>query len=200
MGATPTLVGFLVHAPWPGGKLHERVVRATSQPPADFLRPSRSPLMGRLQLALIAQPVAVATCEHAPDDIQPENPAGAVPALEPQPLSAKPARRPDGGDMTARGPRSSPLWRRAASRARVAEGGPSGASPVRRRTCNPQRSICLRLHGAPSIAPFFSSPNNRNRLASLGPAGGYIPHTPVNRGSGRHHPRGPPSTPDPIAR
>jgi hypothetical protein len=55
----------------------------------------------------------------------------------------------------ARGPRrGSPLRCRAASRARAAEGSPSGASPVRRRTCNPQRGICLRLHGARDELPY----------------------------------------------
>jgi hypothetical protein len=39
-----------------------------------------------------------------PDDVQPENPAGAVPTLEPQPLSAKPARRPGGGNMLLAAP------------------------------------------------------------------------------------------------
>jgi hypothetical protein len=76
----------------------ERVINAAAQPPADFLRPSRPPLVWGLQLAIIAQPVAVATCEHAPEDVQPENPAAAVLAREPRPLSAKPARCPAGGD------------------------------------------------------------------------------------------------------
>jgi len=98
MGSAPPFVGRPVHEPWPGGKLPERVVRAVAQPHADSPGASRPPLMGRFQLARVAQPVAVATGEHAPDDVQPENPAGAVPTLEPQPLSAKPARRPDGGN------------------------------------------------------------------------------------------------------
>jgi hypothetical protein len=43
--------------------------------------------------------MAVATGEHGPDDVQPDDPASAAPALEPRPLAAEPARRPDGGDM-----------------------------------------------------------------------------------------------------
>ena len=174
MDATPTLVGPPVHAPWPGGKLPERVVRAAGQPPADFLRPPKPALMGHLQLALIAQPVAVATGEHAPDDVQPDNPPAAVPRTGTTAACRRTCKASRRWQLTARGPRSSPLWRRAGSRARAAEGSPSGASPVRRRTCNPQRSICLRLHGAPSIAPFFSSPNNRNRLANPTPPLGAI--------------------------
>ena len=66
MGAAPPFVGPPVHAFRLGGKLPERVINAAAQPPADFLNPSKPPLVWRLQPALIAQPVAVATGEHAP--------------------------------------------------------------------------------------------------------------------------------------
>ena len=121
--------------------------------------------IGRLQLALIAQPVAVATCEHAPDDIQPENPAGAVPTLEPQPLSAKPARRPGGGDMLLAAPAvrrygvgrlPGRRWLKAALPAQVqCVDEPATLNAV-------FASACMARH----LSLHFSSPNNRNRLAN----------------------------------
>ena len=46
----------------------------------------------------------MATGEHAPDDVQPDDPTPAAPALEPRPLAAEPARRPDDGDMLLAAP------------------------------------------------------------------------------------------------
>jgi hypothetical protein len=114
-----------VHEPWPGGKLPERVVRAVAQPHADSPGASRPPLMGRFQLARVAQPVAVATGEHAPDDVQPDDPASTATALEPRPLADCKASRQ--WRCAAHGPRISPLRRRAGRRARAAEGSHPGA-------------------------------------------------------------------------
>src|SRR5258705_12762259 len=85
MGAAPPFVGPPVHTPRLGGKLPERVINAAAQPPADFLNSSKPPLGWGLQPALIAQQVAVATREHAPEDVQPVNPAAAAPTHVPRP-------------------------------------------------------------------------------------------------------------------
>jgi hypothetical protein len=66
MGSAPPFVGRPVHEPWAGGKRSEGVVRAVAQSHADSPDASSPPLMGRFQLARVAQPVAVATGEHAP--------------------------------------------------------------------------------------------------------------------------------------
>jgi hypothetical protein len=124
MGSAPPFVGRPVHEPWPGGKLPERVVRAVAQPHADSPGASRPPLMGRFQLARVAQPVAVATGEHAPDDVQPDDPASTATALEPRPLADCKASRQ--WRCAAHGPRISPLRRRA-HQARAAEGSHPGA-------------------------------------------------------------------------
>jgi len=165
MSAAPPFVGPPVHTPRLGGKLPERVINAAAQPPADFLSPSKPPLVWRLQPALIAQPVAVATGEHAPDDVQPENPAGAVPTLEPQPLSAKPARRPGGGNMLLAAPAvrrygvgrlPGRRWLKVALPAQVqCVDEPATLNAVFASACTARH---LSLH--------FSSPNNRNRLAN----------------------------------
>ena len=49
--------------------------------------------MARFQLACVSKPVAVATGEHGLDDVQPDDLAPAVPALEPRPFAAEPAGR-----------------------------------------------------------------------------------------------------------
>jgi hypothetical protein len=153
MGSAPPFVGRPVHEPWPGGKLPERVVRAVAQPHADSPGASRPPLMGRFQLARVAQPVAVATGEHAPDDVQPDDPASTATALEPRPLADCKASRQ--WRCAAHGPRISPLRRRAGRRARAAEGSHPGASPARRCACSLQQATCRRPKGAPSAAPII---------------------------------------------
>ena len=104
MGLAPSFVGRPVHEPWPGGKLPEEVVLAVAQPHADSPGASIPPLVARFQLARVAQSVAVATSEHGLDDVQPDDPTAAVPALEPRTLAAEPARRPDGSDTLLAAP------------------------------------------------------------------------------------------------
>jgi len=152
MGSAPPFVGRPVHEPWPGGK-PRGVVRAVAQPHADFPSASSPPLMGRFQLARVAQPVAVATGEHAPDDVQPDDPASTATALEPRPLADCKASRQ--WRCAAHGPRISPLRRRAGRRARAAEGSHPGASPARRCACSLQQATCRRPKGAPSAAPII---------------------------------------------
>ena len=153
MGSAPPFVGRPVHEPWPGGKLPERVVRAVAQPHAD-LRARPVPARGAFPAGSRGP---TGGCrrgpEHAPDDVQPDDPAPAVPALKPGPLAAKPARRPDGGDTLLAAPAVRRYAVGRASRGRAAGGSHPGASPARRCACNPRQATCRRPKGAPSAAP-----------------------------------------------
>ena len=64
----------------------------------------QSPAHGAFPAGSRGQPVAMATGEHGLDNVQPDDPAPAVPALEPRPLAAEPARCPSGGDTLLAAP------------------------------------------------------------------------------------------------